>query len=80
MSTGSALAEISERYAGHPFVDYFDCLTAALSAARDRNKKAVRAALAGDAEGVARHQHMRRYYMGRVRQWHDMIDWSAVNG
>lgn len=72
--------QIQAQFAGHPFVDYFDCLTAALSAARERNKKAVRAALAGDADGVARHTHMRRYYMQRVRQWHDMIDWSAVNG
>ena len=27
------LADISARYEGHPFVDYFDCLTASLEAA-----------------------------------------------
>ena len=73
-------AEIAERYAGHPFVDYFDCLTASLEAARRRNKLAVRARLAGDEEGARRHQNMVHDYMVRVRQWHGMIDWSDDNG
>lgn len=67
---------IADKYAGHPFVDYFDCLTEALKAARSRNKRAVQAKREGRYDEAARHLHMRRYYMGRVRQWHDMIDWS----
>ena len=70
------LASITARYAGHPFVDYFDCLTASLEAARRRNKLAVRARLAGDDMGARRHQNLCRDYMARVRQWHSMIDWS----
>lgn len=73
-------AAIAEQYAGHPFIDYFDCLTAALEAARSRNKKAVRARLAGDLDKASEHQEMVHYYMTRVRQWHDMIDWSGVDG
>jgi hypothetical protein len=72
------LAEISARYEGHPFLDYFDCLTASLEAARGRNKLAVRARLAGDEVGARRHRGLRDDYMKRVRQWHAMIDWSAV--
>lgn len=68
--------QIQERFADHPFVDYFDCLTAALEAARKRNKQAVRARLEGDLTRAVQHVHMRRYYMGRVRAWRDMIDWS----
>ncbi len=68
---------IQERYAGHPFVDYFDCLTAALAAARKRNRQAIQARRDGDPTRAAQHVHMRRYYMQRVRAWHNMIDWSA---
>ena len=68
--------QIQERFAGHPFIDYFDCLTAALEAAKKRNKQAVRAKLAGEIEQQSYHLGWRRYYMQRVRQWHAMIDWS----
>lgn len=74
------LADISARYEGHPFVDYFDCLTASLEAAKRRNKLAVRARRAGDEIGERRHRGLRDDYMKRVRQWHDLIDWEAVNG
>lgn len=74
------LADITARYEGHPFLDYFDCLTASLEAARRRNKLAVRARRAGDEDGVLRHRGLRDDYMKRVRQWHDLIDWEAVNG
>lgn len=77
MSNAQALSDIQARFSGHPFLDYFDCLTEALKAARSRNKLAVRARLAGDRGAVAQHLHMRRYYMQRVRLWHGMIDWSA---
>lgn len=68
--------QIAERYAGHPFVDYFDCLDASLTAAKRRSKLAVQARLAGDERAVRRHLQMRDHYMRRVRQWHAMIDWS----
>lgn len=69
-------AEIAERYAGHPFVDYFDCLTASLEAARRRNKLAVRARLAGDEVSARRHQKEARDHMRLVRDFHDRINWS----
>jgi hypothetical protein len=71
------LAEISARYEGHPFLDYFDCLEASLAAARHQNKLAVRARLAGDEVGAARHRKESRDHMRAVRNFHDMIDWSA---
>ncbi len=68
--------QIAERYAGHPFLDYFDCLIACVESARSRNKRAVRARLAGE-DGTARlHRVMARWYLDRARQWHNMIDWS----
>lgn len=73
-------AMIQARYEGHPFLDYFDCLTASLEAAKNRNKLAVRASLAGDESAAQRHRDLRDDYMARVRQWHDMIDWSDVDG
>ena len=72
------LAEITAQFEGHPFVDYFDCLTVSLASARRRNKLAVRARLAGDEVGARRHQGLVTDYMARVRQWHAMIDWSDV--
>ncbi len=74
------LDQISARYEGHPFLDYFDCLTASLEAAKRRNKLAVQARRAGDEVGAVRHQNMVHDYMIRVRQWHAMIDWSEVHG
>lgn len=73
-------AEISARFDGHPFVDYFDCLTVSIESARRRNKLAVRARLAGRYDEASRHQQHVTDYMKRARQWHDMIDWSEVNG
>jgi hypothetical protein len=71
-----SLADISARYEGHPFLDYFDCLDASLAAARNRSKLAVRAARAGDELGARRHRQLRDDYMRQVRDFHSQIDWS----
>jgi hypothetical protein len=71
------LAEISARYEGHPFVDYFDCLDATLAAAKNRSKLAVRARLAGDEMAAAHHRNLCREYMRQVRNFHNQIDWIA---
>ncbi len=71
-----ALADIAARFEGHPFLDYFDCLTAALAAARRRNKRAVQCRREGNLVEAGMHQQLAHDYMKRVRQWHDMIDWS----
>lgn len=68
--------QIQERYAGHPFVDYFDCLDASLKAARNRNRLAVRAKKAGDYKAAARHLAEKRWHMRRCRAWYELIDWS----
>ncbi len=73
-------AAIAAQYEGHPFVDYFDCLTVSLEAAKRRNKLAVRCRLAGDEVGALRQQNLVHDYMIRVRQWHAMIDWSGIDG
>ncbi len=70
-------AMIQARYAGHPFLDYQDCLQAAVEAAKRRNKLAVRARKAGDFNDAANHQELVHHYLTRARQWFDMIDWSA---
>ncbi len=70
-------AMIQARYAGHPFLDYEDCLQASVAAARKRNKQAVQAKLAGDTRKQSEHLGWKRHYMARARQWFDMIDWSA---
>ena len=70
------LASITARYAGHPFVDYFDCLDASLAAAKLRSKLAVRARLAGEVEQESYHLGWKRYHWARVRHFHKMIDWS----
>ena len=73
------LSEITARFEGHPFVDYFDLMTVGIETAKRRNKQAVRAIKAKRYDEAARHLHMKRYYMQRARAWHDMIDWSEVN-
>jgi hypothetical protein len=70
------LAEISARYEGHPFLDYFDLMTVGIESAKRRNKRAVQARLAGDEKGAAEHQQLALDYIRRARQWHDLIDWS----
>ena len=72
------LADISAKYEGHPFVDYFDLMTVGIESAKRRNKLAVQARKAGDELGARRHQTLARDYIKRARQWHDLIDWSEV--
>jgi hypothetical protein len=68
--------QIQERYAGHPFVDYFDCMIEGIRAAKRRNKLAVRAYLEGRGAEADRQREHRDYYLKRARQWRDLIDWS----
>ena len=68
--------QIEAMFAGHPFVDAFDCLIASLAGARNRSKLAVRASLAGDHVTAARHRTKRDEYLADIRRWHDQIDWS----
>ena len=67
---------IAEKYAGHPFIDPFDCLDASLSAARERSKWAVRAAKEGNHTVAAWHRRKRDEHMVQVRHFHALIDWS----
>lgn len=76
MSSSAGLEAIRARFEGRPFVDYFDCLTASLEAAKRRSKRAVQATKAGNPAEAAMHRGLRDDYMLRVRQWRDMIDWS----
>jgi hypothetical protein len=68
--------EIAERFAGHPFVDAFDCLIASIAAAKSRSKLAVRAAKMGDLDTAIRHRKKRDEYLRDVRDFHARIDWS----
>jgi hypothetical protein len=56
-----------------PFFDPFACIEAALAAAKRRNKLAVRARLAGDADKAAEHQEFVHFYLVKVRDWREMI-------
>ena len=78
-SAVACIDAIRARFEGHPFVDYFDCLTASLEAAKRRSKRAVQATREGNIAEAAMHRQLRDDYMQRVRQWHDMIDWSVAN-
>ncbi len=73
-----SLDEISARYAGHPFLDYFDCLTVCVESARRRNKLAVVARREGRMDEAAKHQGFVADYMRRARTWYDMIDWGTA--
>lgn len=68
--------QIQERYAGHPFVDYFDCMVEAIRAARRRNRLAAQARREGRGHEADRQREHRDYFIKRARQWRDLIDWS----